>query len=738
MRRLLPPPALAGACIALLASAPPAFGHAAFAGSDPAPGQRVAASPARVTLLFTEPLDGGLATADLRPAAGGPPLAATVATERRTRLVIVPRRPLGTGVYSVHWHTVSSDDGHALEGTFAFGVRAEARAAQALETGPFARAGAARMLARLALYATLLTLAAALLTPRLVRRPAGWPVPDAIAEDLGRAGAEPTGAAGARVEVAAARERGRRLTGDLAWLAVAAAVASALADAADAASGIVPSRLTSFLLGNVPGLARVLVVGALVVAALARERAPRLAGAAVVLALGAVAASGHAASADPRVPSILNDWLHLLSGAVWLGTIALLVLLWWPVLRFTSRATRVAVARRVLAPFGPVALGAFALAVTTGLVSLLTQLGRVSALWDTGYGRVLAVKIVLVGIIAAVSWGHALRLRPRLLAGDARAERRHWRLWRSEPWLALLVVAAVAALVAFPLPPRQLAETGTALASVCDPCPLPRPAPDELGVAGQAGSQVVAAWVRRTPAGVTGTVRALDSDGRPSRVPLDVPGGGARVCGEGCRRFALPARAAAVPVAVLERGRRYATSLPARWDARGTRRARAILARAEATMRSLTGVRELEHLTSGPGTAAVTEYRLRAPDRLAWHTGRWVRSVVVGPRQWLRTPAAPWQGSAYGSGLAFRTRSWFRWESYARTVRLLAERDRDGRRTAELALMDEGTPVWFRLTVDLRTHRVLREEMAARARFSRTTFDGFGRRFAIRPPAGVP
>jgi hypothetical protein len=191
-------------------------------------------------------------------------------------------------------------------------------------------------------------------------------------------------------------------------------------------------------------------------------------------------------------------------------------------------------------------------------------------------------------------------------------------------------------------------------------------------------------------------------------------------------------------VAVRERGRRYATTLPAIWKPTGSARARRLLHQAQSTMRALTGVRENERLTSGPGSLATTEYRLRAPDRLAWETGRGVRSVVVGKRQWLFTPATSWRGSEYGSGLPFRTRTYFTWESYARSVRLLDERTEGGRRIAELALMDEGTPVWFRLTVDERTHHVLRETMAAKARFSQTTFTDFGRRFTIRPPAGVP
>ena len=147
-------------------------------------------------------------------------------------------------------------------------------------------------------------------------------------------------------------------------------------------------------------------------------------------------------------------------------------------------------------------------------------------------------------------------------------------------------------------------------------------------------------------------------------------------------------------------------------------------------MRGLRGVQQLEQLSSGPGTGATTRYRLRAPDRLAWVTGRGVRSVVIGKRQWMTEPGSPWREGDYGSGLSFKTRTWFTWQQYARTVRLLGEHDG----VAEIALFDEGTPVWFTLTVDLSTHRVTAERMTARARFSDTRFVDFGKRFPIEAP----
>lgn len=405
------------------------------------------------------------------------------------RLLLRTDSTLTRGAYRVRWHTVSTEDGHALEGEFSFGVRAAAGGSEhALEQSPLARGGWLRIALRLLLYVALLPFAAAILLPVLQRRERpSWLAPSRFAS------AWPE-------QAHAAVERERRVTGDLAWLSVGAAAGVTLADAADAAGRMSAAGLRDFLFTGSSGPARIALVLALLLAALLAGRSQRISAVAITVALMGLAASGHAASASPRAPSIVNDWLHLLSGAVWLGGIAMLVLVWWPALRSGAGELRTSLAREVLPAFGRVAVPAFVLAVSTGAVSLLVQLGHLDALWNTAYGRVLLVKIVVVGCVAAVSFTHARRLRPRLMAGaQSVVERRHWQLLRSEPLVGIGVVGAVAALVAFPLPPRQLADTDEAVAArpACDPCPLPRPAGDELAVAERAGSHVVAGWLRR-------------------------------------------------------------------------------------------------------------------------------------------------------------------------------------------------------------------------------------------------
>ena len=727
MRRLLL--VVQAVTLAGLVLAPAAWGHAAFVGSTPEPGQRLEASPQKLALTFTEPLIEDLSRATLVAEAGDREVPARVGITAQRRMTVTPVDPLPRGAYRVEWRSVSPLDGHALEGTVSFGVRAAAvGGADSLEQSPLARQGWIRVVARLALYAFGLTFAAALLLA-LVLGGRGWLAPRQV-----------DGA----VDGPAVRARQQRLTGDLAWLTVGAAVATVLAEAIDAAGGLDPARISVYLLDSPAGVARTAVVALALVAALTWRRLPRTGAALIVLALGAIAASGHAASATPRLAAIANDWLHLVGGALWLGGMAFIAAVWGPSLRRGGDGVRPAVARHVLPAFGRVALPAFVLVAGTGLVSLVLQLGSPSALWTTDYGRLLGLKIVVVGLIALASAVHALRLRPRLLAVHPppreRDVRRHWRLVRFEPAMALGVVAAVALLVAFPLSPSQLGEARDAqAASPCDPCPLPRPAADQLAVATDAGMQLVGAWSSRDGGRLSGEVRVLGPDGKPSQAPFRVLGARTEPCGPACLRFSMRATDA-LAVAVDEPGRSHRVELPTRWEQGADARARRMLERAQRAMRDLDTAVERESASSGIGPGARTTYRIQAPDRMAWSTARGIETVVIGDRQWRRAPGLGpgWQEGSYGGGLAFRTRTWFRWTPFARSIRLLGVERVDGRRLARLALFDEGTPVWMRIDVDLETYRVLRVRSLTPSTFTTTTLSDFDEPLDIVAPEEAP
>lgn len=714
---------------------PRAFAHAAFVDSTPEPGKRVGAPPSEITLKFTESLNLALSKATLVDAETGKPVPAKAEkAPQRSELVLRPTQRLPRAPYRVKWHTVSTVDGHALEGTFNFGVRTAALGGEGeVEQSPLARSGWLRIALRALFYAALFFFAGGVLNAALLGgsgRPASWLVPEPtrslVTQEVG--------------DVDDLRRRLWRRTLDAGWIAALLGAATALAEARDAGGDLSPRTLNDYLLSTGAGLARVTTVIALAVAALAAGRSRVIAAGWTMLALASVALAGHANSADPRVIAVLTDWTHLVFAAIWVGGIAQIAAAWLPAIRRASRALRLTIARSVLARFGTIALPAFLIVVATGVVNALIELGAVKELWENSYGRVLLVKITLVALIAGASYWHALRLRPKLLGAnphpDARLERRHWRLLSIEPAVAIGVVAAAAALVAFPLPPRQLNEGDEAKASVapCNPCPLRKPRPDELSVAERAGSQIAGFWLRRSGEFLEGTVRLLDDNGSPVNEPIRLLGGKLVPCGVGCWRFKVPATANVVSVVAEEGGKEYRASVPARWLPGANATARRIVERAQTRMRAQPRVVEDERVTSGPGTFVRTIYQLQAPDRFTYKTDRGVRSVVIGRHQWDRTPGQPWQAGQFGGLTGFRTKDFFRWTPYAVSARLLSFRTERGRRVADLALMDPATPVWFRLKVDLASMRIAADRMVTEGHFMSRRYL-FDRRFDIVPPS---
>jgi len=171
--------------VALAASSGAASAHSAFQDAIPEPGARLQRAPARVVMQFTEPLNARLAQAKLVDVRTGQ-VAATKLTIRAGGLVMAPMGVLRPAAYRVEWHTVSTSDGHALEGAFGFGVRTDAiGGAQQLQQSPLARDGWLRVALRSLFYASLLFFAGGLLTSIVLSRtqpPVSWLVPRPVGQ----------------------------------------------------------------------------------------------------------------------------------------------------------------------------------------------------------------------------------------------------------------------------------------------------------------------------------------------------------------------------------------------------------------------------------------------------------------------------------------------------------------------------------------------------------------------------
>jgi copper transport protein len=715
--------------VLLALTAPAAFGHAAFLESQPEAGTRLESGPGEIRLEFTEPLNLALTEATLLDASTGEEVPARVVGGEEKELILRPQQRLGRAPYEVDWKTVSTVDGHTLEGSFGFGVQtAPTEAEQSLEQSPLARDGWLRIGGRALLYAALFFFAGGVLNAALLARsskPAAWLVPERVRPLLARAGRDPE----------ATSERVWARTLEAGWLALAAAVFVALAEAADAGGGLSAQGLSDFLLSNGAGLARLGTVAAIAIAVLLARSMRVAASVAVALAFLTIALSGHANSADPRAWAVLTDWIHLVAAAIWVGGIAQIALAWLPVIRGLRGGSRLAVVESVLSRFGRVALPAFLVVAATGLTNALIQLGDVSSLWDTAYGRVLATKIVLVGLIALASYGHALRMRPRLLAANPhppeRLERRHWRLLGLEPWLGLGAIGAVAALVAFPFPPSQLGEDDEAEAAApCDPCPQPKASADELPVAEQAGSRIAAFWLRKEQGEASGTLRLLDAKERLADAPVELDGAELESCGVGCWRFAIADPGSRLVASVEDQGTEHRVAVPSRWQEGKTARAERLLSRAQDAMRALRTVRMEESLTSGiRGFVVDTSYRFAAPNRMAYRTSTGNRTVALGKRRYSSNDGGPFERGRFGAD-GFQLDASLRWTIYGRAVRWLGA----NHRVARIALYDQATPLWYRLTIDRRTDRILRERMITGSHFMTRRYFAFDQPVEIRPP----
>lgn len=134
--------------------------------------------------------------------------------------------------------------------------------------------------------------------------------------------------------------------------------------------------------------------------------------------------SGHAQGAG----AIFADAVHVLSAAMWVGGILALAALRPP------EGWRSPEAALLLERFGRVAVVAFAITALTGFLRATEQLGDVSQLWSTTYGVVLALKLVAIGTLIAISL----------------AWRRGWVPARGEAVIAAAVVLFTAILAAIP------------------------------------------------------------------------------------------------------------------------------------------------------------------------------------------------------------------------------------------------------------------------------------------------
>ncbi len=385
MRRALG--ALAVVVIALMALAGPAAAHAGLESTDPASGAVLEQSPKQISLRFSEAVEIALGGIRLYDGTGheldvGEPHH----VDGDNSQVAVSTGTLDDGAYVVSWRVVSADS-HPVNGAFTFqvgtgdAVRDPGLITRLLsQDGGNPAAGAVLGLSRFVAYAAMAVLAGG-----LVFLVAIWPA----------------GRRRRRIRVLLWVALGAGVVAGLVAIAVQAPYASgrALSDA------FKPSEWSEVLrtrAGRAWGLRVVLlaVAGGVLLLTLERLEARWWQLAGIFSGLGLfvlVADGGHGTTGRWAGIGVVATMAHLGGMAIWLGGLTLLAV---GVLREPDPDDALERTRE----FSPIAFGAVAVIIASGVVQAYRQVGSLDALRETEYGRLLLVKTAVVVVLVAVGW----------------------------------------------------------------------------------------------------------------------------------------------------------------------------------------------------------------------------------------------------------------------------------------------------------------------------------------------
>lgn len=354
-------------------SAGTVLAHAELVGSNPANQAILSEQPREILLTFSESVDSVGESIRLVDAQGEPvPLGPVDQSLGDDTLRAELPGVIEDGTYIVGWQAISADS-HKIRGAFTFSIgEATATKPGVLDdifgAGDTSRSdslllGAGRFLSFAGIGALLggLFLAAMIVPELLGTRRLG------------------------RLLVGAA------LVAEIGTLAMLAAQAHLIAGSFFAWGDVIDTQAGRWWLG------RLLAVGLFALFIPIRSYLGSSVGRvetalAALIVLGVVAAGGHAVAGDAVVLGFGATVVHLAAMSIWLGGLVLLAVgvprdwFWWTASRFS-----------------PWALASVVALAVTGSVNAWRQLGSLSDLTDSAYGRWLVIKLLLVAVVVVVA-----------------------------------------------------------------------------------------------------------------------------------------------------------------------------------------------------------------------------------------------------------------------------------------------------------------------------------------------
>ena len=469
----------------LLVPPAPAQAHALLIRSNPASGATLAQSPRLVQLWFSEELALTHSSLRLVDATGHTvPGIRPIVTAQDPTVLAAELPPIGHGTYGLLWQAMAADDGHSTGGTVVFNVAVAAASALRSEAHQDASLDVLARWLRLAAFAVVTGAVGVSLF--VVRWPRGSVLRASRALRDARRNSLWMGAVGCAMGVCAAV---------IGLLLEQRRSGGSLFDAATS------GRWAHLWLGQLCCLFAALSVFLML---LSRSRWPAPSAIALggtVVALSWIEALGSHASAvrSPREAAVAAAAMHTLAALMWLGAVAVLLVVLW------RSAARTELIGAIRGPFSVLAATSVVVILISGLYSAGLQVPTVDDLFGTGYGRTLLVKVALLAAMGGFGLANAAHLRNRSIFA-ARTRRRWWPLIATEVAVGVGLLLAASVLVGqSPLHLRPVAATAPAGQTVT------------AGIA----DLVITASVTPNQPGVNWLALLVDSSRRPAPAPVD-------------------------------------------------------------------------------------------------------------------------------------------------------------------------------------------------------------------------
>jgi copper transport protein len=420
------------------------FAHADVVRSDPAANAVLDQAPTQITIEFTEPVEPRLSRIDVLYADG------SIADNNDTwrdpadaKVLHVSLKESRAGTYIVSWRALSEVDGHVTSGSYVFAVGQPIDPAKLGAQSSGAVTSPLDMLARALTFAGQVLMAGVVAFRWLVWRPA-------------LKAAQLT----AEVDARSVPLTKRVLIVALV-LAGAGAVLMLIAQAGNSGGTIgdwLSTRVGRVWLGRV---ATLIAIGVLIDDIAAATRGRRF-GTIVsiwlplqLLFLTTLTSHSAAITQPPIVPFAI-DFGHLIATAIWVGGLAMLAFVVPRVARTLGDEDRSWLWLRTVVNFSTIAAVAVGALLATGSYLSFLHVGSWTALIGTAYGRVLLLKVALVGVVMLIGGYNLLVIKPQLDRAIERPElgpqlqRKFRRTVVIEAIVGVLVLALAGILTALP------------------------------------------------------------------------------------------------------------------------------------------------------------------------------------------------------------------------------------------------------------------------------------------------